>query len=304
MAIAEGVADPVLLSDSYNRLALCIVLSEPERARELFRDALELIVPLSDVFRRVRLLNNIGFLELTANRFVPARESLRSAVTFARTAKLVDLWARASLNLGVIAIRSGDYEDASQSLGEALRLSAEAQQTELQLIVAYNLGHLAREQGDFKRAGETYELAMELAERVGQSEIKAGALAGMAVCRLALGGVDEASRLNERLKPLVEALPDWFQGRELVEALAIYLAFQTSWDEGYELFRRALALAESRDVYGAAWLLAEFGQLIRSRAPEDIVDAVRRYDARPELLEMPRIRARFGVLVLDSAQSC
>jgi len=301
VAIAEGVGDPVLLCDSYNRLGLCLVLSEPERARELFRDALELIVPLSDVFRRVRLLNNIGFLELTANRFVPARESLRAAVTFARTGKLVDLWARACLNLGVIAFRSGDYEDASQSLGEALRLSAEAQQTELQIIVAYNLGHLAREQGDLKRAGETYELAMELAERVGQSDIKAGALAGMAVCRLALGEVEEASRMSEQLKPLIEGLPGWFQGRELVEGLSIYLALRRTWDEAYQLFTRALALAESRDLWGAGWLLAEFGLVMKSRAPEAIAQVARRFQDRRELLEMPKIRERFGVLLLDSA---
>jgi tetratricopeptide (TPR) repeat protein len=280
------------------------LLSDPERARQLFRDALELIVPLSDVFRRVRLLNNIGFLEMTANRFVPARENLQSAITFARTAKLLDLWARACLNLGVIAIRSGEYEEASLSLGEALRLGAEAQQTELQLAVAYNLGDLAREQGDFRRAGETYELAMELADRVGQLEIKAGALAGMALCRLALGRFDEASRLSEKLKPLTEGLQDWFQGRELVEALPIYLAFRTSWDEGYKLFERALALAEAKDVYGAGWLLAEFGEMIRSRAPEAVADAVRRYETRRELQEVPRIRERFGVLMLNSAPGC
>jgi len=143
-----------------------------------------------------------------------------------------------------------------------------------------------------------------LAERVGQSEIKAGALAGMAVCRLALGGVDEASRMSDQLKLLIEGLPDWFQGRELVEALPIYLAFRTSWEEGYELFTRALTLAESRDVYGAGWLLAEFGQVVRSRAPQAIVEVVRRYETRRELLEMPKIRDRFGVLLLDGAQNC
>ena len=183
-------------------------------------------------------------------------------------------------------------------------MSAEAQQTELQLIVAYNLGHLAREQGDLKRAAETYELAMELAERVGQSEIRAGALAGMAVCRLGLGEIEEASRMSEQLKPLIEGLPGWFQGRELVEALPIYLALRTSWDQAYELFTRALARAESRDAYGAGWLLGEFGQAMRSRAPEAIAQVVRRFEARRELLEMPKIRERFGVLLLDSVQSC
>ena len=304
VAIAAQVGDPVLLCDSYNRLGLCVVLSEPERARELFRHALEIIVPLNDVFRRVRLLNNIGFLELTASRFEHARESLESAVRFARTAKLIDLWARASLNLGVIASRSGQYEESAHTLGEALRLSAEAQQTELQLGITYNLGHVARDQGDLQRAGDTYELAMELAERIGQSEIKAGALAAMALSRLALGHVEEAARLNQQLQPLAEKLPEWFQGREFVEALPIHLALRKSTAEAYERFIRALTLAESRDVWGASWLVAEFGLMLRGHAPEVIEEIVRRYDGKPELVDMPQIRERFGVIMADTAKSC
>jgi tetratricopeptide (TPR) repeat protein len=304
VAIAENVRDPILLCDSYNRLALCVVFSEPERARALFRHALELIVPLNDVFRRVRLLNNIGFLELTASRFEHARESLESAVRFARTAKLIDLWARASLNLGVIASRSGHHEESAHTLGEALRLSAEAQQTELQLGITYNLGHVARDQGDLQRAGDTYELAMELAERIGQSEIKAGALASWALCRLALGHVEEARSLNQQLQPLAAKLPEWFQGREFVEALPIHLAIRDSTTEAFQLFARALTSAESRDVWGASWLVAEFGLMLRQHAPEAIEDIVRRYEAKPELADMPQIRERFGVIMSDTVKSC
>jgi tetratricopeptide (TPR) repeat protein len=304
VAIAEQVGDPVLLSDSYNRLGLCSVISEPERAREMFRRALELVVPLSDVYRRVRLLNNIGFLELTANRLAPARESLESAVMFARTAGLIDLWARASLNLGVISFHGGRYEECSHALSEAIRLSAEAQQTEVQLIGTYNLGNLARELGELQKAADTYELATELADRIGQSEIKAGALAGMALCRLALGHVDDAASLNERLQPLAGKLPEWFQGRELVEALPIHLALRRSKEEAFELFAPALALAESRDVYGAGWLVAEFGLTLREHDPGAIDQIVRRYEARPELADTPWIRERFGVLLRDSAKSC
>ena len=281
-----------------------MVLSNPGRARELFRRALDLVVPLSDVFRRVRLLNNIGFLELTANRFAEARESLEAAITFARSARLVEMWARASLNLGVIAIRAGQYEEASRTLGEALRLSAEAQQTDVQLIITYNLGHLARDQQDFKRAADIYELAMELAERIGQSDIKAGALAGIALCRLALGHPEEAIRLNEMLQPLAARLPDWFQGRELVEGVQIHLRLRTSREEAYELFTAALALAETSDVYGASWLVAEFGPLLREHAPQAIEGAVERYRGRPEILVTPRIRERFGVVTLDGSENC
>lgn len=301
--IAQGCADPVLLCDSYNRLGLCLLLSDGSRARDLFARALRLVVPLSDVLRRVRLLNNIGILELAENRWNESRQSLKAAAEFARTAGLTEHWARASLNLGVLALRVGDHAEAFASFSEALRLSAEAQHTELQLITTYNLGHLAREMGEFKRSGEVYELAMELAERIGQSDVQAGAMAGMALCRLELGDVEAASGLYERLRPMVLPQSDWFQGRELVEALPIHLALRRESDGADELFKAALALADTRDVYGAAWLIAEFGAELRERAPELIEEALGRYGSRPEVLDNPHIRERFGVLMLDSAKA-
>jgi tetratricopeptide (TPR) repeat protein len=269
----------------------------------MFARALRLIVPLSDVLRRVRLLNNIGILELAENRWNESRQSLKAAAEFARTAGLTELWARASLNLGVLALRVGDHPEAFSSFSDALRLGAEAQQTELQLITTYNLGHLAREMGDLQRSSEVYELAMELAERIGQLEIQAGAIAGMALCRLDLGDVEEATRLYERLRPIVLPQEDWFQGRELVEALPIHLALRSDGDGAVALFTAALALADTRDVYGAAWLTAEFGAALRERAPEVIAAALERYGSRPEVLDNPRIRERFGVLMLDSSKS-
>ena len=304
VAIAERVGDPVLLCDSYNRLGICLMLSDSVRARELLRRALELIVPLNDVFRRVRLLNNIGLLELMAHHFPAARESLESAVSFARTARLVDLWAHASLNLGVLAIQRGDFEDAARTLGEALRLGAEAQQTELQLVTTYNLGNLAREVGDLPRARDTYELALELAERIGQSEVQAGALAGMALCQLALGHVEDAMRLQERLLPLRERLSTWFQGRELVEAVSIHLALQRGDPTAYDQFTEALGLADSKDLYGASWLVAELGSALRKIRPDRVDALLQLYHGRPETLDTPRIRERFGVLLSNSAQEC
>jgi hypothetical protein len=56
-------------------------------------------------------------------------------------------------------------------------------------------------------------------------------------------------------------------------------------------------------VVGAAWLTAEFGAELRERVPEVIEAAVRRYGNGPEVLDNPRIRERFGVLMLDSAKT-
>jgi tetratricopeptide (TPR) repeat protein len=179
-------------------------------------------------------------------------------------------------------------------------LSAEVQQTELQLISTYNLGHLAREMGNYGRASDTYELAIELAERIGQSEVQAGALAGMALCRLALSDVDSAVRLRERLAAIMSNQLEWFQGRELVEALPIHLALLNDRKNAYGLFRDALTLAEARDAYGAIWLIAEFSALLHADAPDEIERAILRSASRPEVIGNTLLRERFGVLNLDS----
>jgi tetratricopeptide (TPR) repeat protein len=303
VAIAERCNDPVLLTDSYNRLAVSLLMANPARARELFVKALETIVPVSDALRRARILNNIGILELTQNRWQEARESLTAAAEFSRTAGLTELWGRAALNLGVLAIRTGDYATASHTLGEALKLCAEAQNTELQLITTYNLANLARDTEQYDRAGATYELAMELAERIGQSDIQLGALAGMALCRMHSGDLAEARRLNELVQSQLVVRAEWFQGRELVEALAIHLAMREGGDEAAQLFTRAISLADTRDVYGGVWLTAEFGAALRVRAPESVNDAVQRYATRPEVIGNPRVSGQFTVLMLDSTKT-
>jgi tetratricopeptide (TPR) repeat protein len=300
--IAERCDDPVLLTDSYNRLAITLLLSDPARAMGLFARALDIIVPVGDALRRARVLNNIGILELTQNRYPEARESLTVAAEFARTAGLPEHWGRASLNLGVLGIRTGDYAAASVALGEALRLCAEAQNTELQLITTYNLANLAREMEEYRRAGDTYELAMELADRIGQSEIQVGALAGMALCRLAGGDVTDAIRLHELVQSRVSQQAEWFQGREHVEALAIRLAVLTGRGDAGQIFTTAVELADTRDVYAGGWLTAELGAALRESAPEAVETAVRRYATRPEVVGNPRLRGRFGVLMVDSAK--
>jgi len=253
--------------------------------------------------RRSRTLNNIGILDMMEHRWADARSTFAQAVEFASMAGLTEHWARAALNAGVLALRTGDTESAGKWLGEALRISAEAQNTELQLGATYNLALVARDSGHYVRARNTFELATELAQRIGQSEIQVGALAGMGVCQLALGEVDDARRIHQQLQAQLAPLPEWFQGRELIEALGIRLALLDERDEAAHLFIQALDLADTRDVYGAALLTAEFGPVLREFAPEVVATAVRRYAGRPEVVENARVREQFGVLMLDSASS-
>ena len=299
--IAERVGDPALLCDSCNRLAITVQLEDAAQARGLFNRSLVLATDIGDVVRRVGRLNNLGILELIENNWDEARSVLRTAVDEARTAGLTEFWGRAALNSGVLAARVGEYEAATEYLGEALQLCATVQNSELQLYATYNLAHLERDRGRIREAGETYELVMALAQRIGQAEVEYGARAGFGLCELANGALDSARHAATLVGPFLASRTDWFQGRELGEALALrFDLLEGRSAEAVARLRDALALAHPSDVYGAAWLTAEFGDEMRVHAPDLVTEALTRYASRPEVLANPRIRDRFTVLLFDS----
>jgi eukaryotic-like serine/threonine-protein kinase len=299
--IAEQVGDPALLCDACNRLAITVQLEDASQARALFNRSLALATDIGDVVRRVGRLNNLGILELIENNWDEARSVLRAAVDEARTAGLTEFWGRAALNSGVLAARVGEYDAAAEYLGEALQLCAAVQNSELQLYATYNLAHLERDRGRTREAGETYELVMALAQRIGQAEVEYGARAGFGLCELARGSVESARSAAALVGPFLETRSDWFQGRELGEALALrFLLLDDRPAAAVEHLAAALTLAHPSDVYGAAWLTAEFGEEMRPFAPDLVTEALERYASRPEVLANPKIRDRFTVLLLDS----
>jgi len=299
--IAQRGTDLLLIADSSNRLAVTIQLENAHRARELFDVSLEIATSAADAVRRVRALNNIGVLELISNNWDEAKKMLTLAAEQARTARLLEWWGRAELNLGVLAGRMGDTEGSARALSEALRLTSMVQNSEEQLYATYNMAHLERERLRFKEAADTYELVTDLAERIGQVEVQAGALAGLGLCRFLMGDIAGAREPAARAAPMMERLLEWFQGRELVEALNIHLLLTDNRiREAAELFSRALTAAGPSDVYGGAWLTAEFGAAFRSELPGEIEAAVQEYARRPEVLGNSRMRERLDVLKVDS----
>ena len=304
LAIAERVGDRLLIADACIRCAITVQFTEPARARTLHHRALQISTELGEIVRRVRCLINLGVLELIQNNWEEARHALQSAADEARTAGLTEMWGHAALNLGVTAARIGEYEVAAEQLGQALQLCAAVQNSQLQLYATYNLAHLERDLGRHRLAGDTYELVVALAERIGQLEVQEGARAGYGLSRLEAGYEVDARVAATQVSRFLESRVDWFQGRELGEALLLRLQRL----DGRELempasLERALDLADPTDVYAAAWLTAEFWDDIHPLAPALMERAVQRYGSRPEVLGNPKIRDRFAVLLFDSKSS-
>jgi GGDEF domain-containing protein/tetratricopeptide (TPR) repeat protein len=297
VAIAERGSDSILLADACNRLATTLPPEARQRSRELLARSLEIATAQGDPFRRVRGLNNIGVLELHASNWDAARSALTMASDQARTAGLLESWGRAELNLGVLAARVSDDEGSARALSEALRLTAMVQLGEEQLYATYNMAHLERVRRRHREAIDTYELVTELAERIGQMTVQAGGVAGMGLCRFLEGDVAGARRSLAAASRLMEGLLEWFQGRELFEALRLYIALADNRiADATELFDQALNLASPSDTYGAAWLTAEFAQQLHPHAPALVEVAIRRYESVPEVVSNYRMRDRFTVL--------
>jgi tetratricopeptide (TPR) repeat protein len=254
-----------------------------------------------DIRAQVRCHNNLGIVLQVDSELEAARESLTTAIALARAAGMADLWAAAALNLGLIFQKLADYERASSLFSDALGLSASLKNTEYQLYALFNMAHTERERGAHVRACELYESTTALAQRIGQSDVEIGARAGEGLSLLALGRLDEARRPLAEAESRMTVRSEWFQGRELVEALRVLVASaEMRHTDMLEQFEAARALADSADLYSAAWLTAACAQALFAADPGVARAAVERYTERVDALGFTALSRQFGELAKES----
>jgi tetratricopeptide (TPR) repeat protein len=202
------------------------------------------------------------------------------------------------MNLAVLSQRFGDYDRARDLLGEALGLFATVKNSELQLAALYNMAHVERELGLWESAIKLYEATSPLAVRIGQSDIEIGAIAGAGICSLELGRTDDAQTAVQTLHRRMETRPDWFQGRELVEALAVRVAvIQGDTDGALHRLEGALTLAEGSDIYTAAWLAAACGDALSGQRSQQLRPFLERYAAKVDELGYSEMTKRYAELM-------
>jgi diguanylate cyclase (GGDEF)-like protein len=266
VAMAERIGDRTLLADSLNRYAITLDQEESERARETYRKVLHLYEQTADTRGQARANINLGVLLQLHGELPQAEEALTRAIGIARTAGLADQWGLASLNLGVMVMNCGDHARARDLFSEALRLFAAVKNSELQLYALYNLAHLERVQGMFESAAGLYDVAVSLANRVGQLDVELGAIGGAGFCRFADGATAAAREALEVIEARMTGRDDWFQGRELIEALRLAIALEDDdVERAGRIFEGSVRAAEEADLYGAAWLASTMGPALRDR---------------------------------------
>lgn len=280
--IAQQLGDPLRLAESLNRLGITLAQEEPERAIEHYQRALDLFEHAGDLVGQARCRNNIGIVYSSLGKWQRATDELTSSMALARSAGTPEHVGTAGINLGVAHLKCGDFERARELFGEALAIFAAQKSTERQLYALYNLAHLDRERGEYASARELYDVVLGIARGIGQSDVELGALAGEGLVLLRMGLVEDARVSLDDVEARMQARPDWFQGRELAEALRVRLASLESTTGAVSMFYRALALAETTDFYGAAWLIAECADILDAHDRALLRSSVNRFAPQVE----------------------
>ena len=299
--MAEGLANMQLLADSLNRLGITIEQDHPTRAAEIYRRALAIYRETGDYRGQARCHNNLGIAATLRCEWDEAQQELQTAITLGRSAGTPDLWGLSALNLGVVHLKRGEYERARELYGEALALFAAVKNSERQLYALYNLARLDQERGEHESAAELYDVASSLAQRIGQSDVEIGSLAGAGLSLLAQGKTDAARVAFISAAERMRARPDWFQGRELVEALSVRIAADEGRvAEAVKQFDGALTLAEASDLYSAAWLTAACAEVLERHDPTYMRSSVNRFAERVKELGYNEMSRRYADLLARS----
>lgn len=298
VAMAEQVGDTLLLADAVTRLGGAMFSEAPNRAYSILERALSLYESAGDARGQARTYSNMGIMAQFESRLDAAFEAYTRGMTVGRAGGMPDMWGLAALNLGVLSQRCGDYDRARDLFGEALGLFVAVKHSEYQLAALFNMAHVEREVGRWESATQLYETTISLAQRIGQADIEAGAMAGAGLCALELGNAGAALSAIQSLESRTKDRTDWYLGREVVEALQIRTDANDveRRQHAVERLARSVELAESTDVYCAAWLISACAETVGRIDRPRVTELIRGYAVRVKKLGYPEMTRRFDAL--------
>ncbi len=258
LVLAEASGDGSLAGEALHRLAITLHGYATADAVVLLNRLIERTRATGDKAMEARAFLTLGVCHTLARDGAAGTEAFRAALALARDAQALDLAASASMNIGVVELRRGNFAAAHEACTDALRLYTTLRNNASRLIALYNLANVERERGDAERALALYHDTVLLGELLGTADVVIGAYAGVGITSLRLQDIATArSSLAASLDRLGER-DWWFQGRELLESLAVrLLARDGHGADALQRFERAVERLEAFDAYAAAWLVGD-----------------------------------------------
>ena len=300
--VAERVGEPGVLANTLMHLGTSHIETEADQALDCYQRALSWFTSQGDLIGQARAQINVGIAQSRRGANDESAEAYAQALDLGRTTHSPDITGLAALNLGVLKMKVGQLDEADGCFSEAMERFALLNNEPHRLAALYNQANLARDRDDRERAMRLYGDAAVVATSMDHLDVELGARAGQGLAFLALGRVADARACLQSCNMRVrDRATWWFQGRELLEALAIRVHLQVHDVAAAKLrFTEGLALAEHSDTYGAAWLvadvagpLAEVGVLVPREQLERFAELAKGLDYAP-------LTARYAVLMSQS----
>jgi GGDEF domain-containing protein/tetratricopeptide (TPR) repeat protein len=295
--MAEQLARPALLADALTRLAVVLMHDSPVKGQAMVVKALDIFESLGDIRGQARAQNMIAIFAQLEGHTTDAHAAFEKAASMAKLAGMPDLRGVASLNLATLIQKSGDYGRAREMFADSMTSFAQVKNSAHQVIALFNMAHCEREQELWQSAIELYGTTSELAERIGHGDVEIGARAGAGLCYLELGRLDEARAAEEEVRLRLERRPEWFQNREIAEALIIrFLAMEKRGDTAFARLEWAINTAGPGDSYVIVWLtLACIRELAELDGPRAL-GHMQRIQKKVEEMGYSEISSRFNQL--------
>ena len=296
--VAEQLGKRDLIAEAAARLGVCLLQIDPRAASQSLHRAIEIYESLGDIRGLASAQNSLAVAYQLEGRLAESQVEYEKAMTMAKTAGMHDVAGVAAMNIATHIQKSGDFERARELFAESMTSFSNVRNSAFQVVALFNMAHGEREQGHWNSALELYSTTSSLAERIGQSDLEIGSLAGQGLCYLELGNLEAAREMDAEIRSRLDRRPEWFQGREVAEALAVRMELQAGRaDAAFDRFERTLRSADLGDAYPAVWLTLACVPDLAKSDPTRARTAVERFSPAAERLGYPELSRRYEELL-------
>jgi diguanylate cyclase (GGDEF)-like protein len=297
VAMAEPLSDRSVLADALLRLATCMLIGSPFRARDMVQRALSLYESIGDIRGQASSQNCAGVIAQFEGRVNDAQSAFVQAMSMAKIAGIPHVEGASAMNLGVLLQKRGDYDRARALFAESMTSFAMVKNSEYQLISLFNMANCERELGVLESAAELFATTSSLADRIGHGDMELAGLSGAGLCYLGMSMEDRARSLAAEVRSRLDRRTEWYQARELAEALIIrILVLDGAVDEALARFESALVAAEAMDMYAAVWLTLACAKALERVDTDRVKLSIDRYATTVQTLGYDELTKRYAVL--------
>lgn len=167
-------------------------LGDPERARQLITEAIDISGAIGDVKGRGRYLNNLGIAAAMLGRYDEALRVLTEALEIVRTSGTPPLEANVLGNLGSACAQLGRYEDAIRYLRPALRIRRDVGDVVGVALTMHSIGDAELTAGRGSEAIKWLEQAREMHAKSHCRAFETNVLDSLGIAYRSIGKEDAA----------------------------------------------------------------------------------------------------------------